>query len=735
MRPALRRIVAAAGFAYEPATMSASEKDPAAPAAASRNTPFPLRMPSPPVCCGAVLLALGYVWLCTRVGDWRENALVLASGATLLFSAAALLRTRRRGAGDARPLLPDIVLYGALWAFLFVLLAACVVKVRQVGLPDLIGPFSVNTIEGREAVKAWLMRQGQNIYSPLTDYPFLITLYPPLYFAASAAMTLLTGPGLLAAKLVSLAGLGLMLAMLFALARRATGSRALALFAPLALFLTPEATCGFLCKPDTLAFGLVLAACFCFEGAAAGGAKAGRALGLAAVCLALAGGAKQQSWPLALGLAAYGLAVPGLRRRMPRFLLFAALAGAVLAGGFFLYAGKELFLQTVVFPGRMTALANLNRTATAWTRLAEYATTHAWLLAAYASWLLLCLRRRRLPLADFLALLSLPALFRVLAWSGSDINHFLFFTAVACLGAARLVAACLCGAAPALGLGLVLLAGFQPVNLDTALFSRADFAPTPEAAAQYAAVRNAVAATPGTTLMDAEGAYPFLGRPEFARLRLFDAFETDLYDQLGLLRFAASRIGDDIRARRFERVVDSDVILSTALSSLLSYYYVPERRIGRYTFRVRRPEQAIVAVDAPDDATRENGGLTVAPAQTENVKRFPGHLEGADMAKPYRLVYDVRASAAPQAVTLVVFPRILAPGGELRVACDAGDGEREAARYGYDDTKRSGEGWDNRREVTFAPGADRFKVVVTVTPNAELWFDATHPLAIMARWP
>ena len=702
--------------------------------AAARRAPSASRMPQPSVLAAAAIVALGYIGICKHLYEWRQNACVLALGVFLLFAVDALRRARRRDGADVRPLLLDAALYGALFTFVLVFLAACAVKVRQTGLPDLVGPFSVNTIEGREAVKAWLMRQGQDIYSPLTGYPFLITLYPPLYYAASAGMALFAGPGLLAAKLASLAGLGLMLAMLGALARRATGSLVAAVAAPAIFFLTPEATCGFLCKPDTLAFGLVLAACFFFEGAATGGPGAGRGLAASAVCLALAGFTKQQTWPLALCFAVYGLVVPGLRRQLPRFLLWAALAAAVLAGVFFLYAGKELFFQTVVFPGRMTSLANLNRMDTAWKRLGEYATGHVWLLAVYAGWLLLCLRRR-LPLPDLLALASLPALVRVLAWSGSDINHFLFVTAAASLGAVRLIAAGLAGSGPVVGLGLLLLAGFQPASLDLGPFSPKDFEPKPEAVAQYAAVREAVAATPGTTLLDAEGAYPFLGRPEFSRLRLFDAFETDLYDLLGLLPLLDSPIADDIRARRFDLVADSNVILSAKLTSLLAYYYVPERRIANYTFRVRRPEQAIVLIPEADGAARDNGGLTVALAHTENIKHFPSHLEGADMAKPYRLVYDVRAQSAPRTAAVTVFPRILAPGGEVIVAYDAGDGEREVARSGFDDTKRSGEGWDNRREATFSPSTDRFKVVLTVTPRAELWFDEVHPLAIMARWP
>lgn len=686
------------------------------------------------VLIAGALLAFGYVQVCTRWGDWHGNAFLLALGAAVFFPLSAALHVRLPRERPVNSFGAKAVLAGVLFAFLFVLLAACAAKVRQTGLPDLIGPFSVNTIEGREAVKAWLMRQGQTIYSPLTDYPFLITLYPPLYYAVSAAMTLFVGPGLLAAKLASLAGLGVMLAMLYVLVRRGTGNWLLAMAAPLIFFLTPEATCGFLCKPDTLAFGLVLAACFFFEGATEG-PKADRRLLLAAICQALAAFAKQQTWPLAAGFLIYGLAVPGLRRRLPRFLLVALLAGAVLAAVFFLYAGQELFSQVVLFPNRMTTLVNLNRTTTAWERLREYGLTHAWLLGAYAGWLLLCLFRRRLPLADLLALVSLPVLFRVLAWSGSDINHFLFLSAVASVGAVRLAAACLAAPPSIMGLGLVLLAGLQPVTLDLGSFSAADFTPKPEAAALYAKMRQIVAETPGLVLMDAEGAYPFLGRPEFSRLRLYDAFETDLYDQLNLLPLLSSPIATDIRARRFGRFVDSDVILSPRLKSLLSYYYAPERRIGRYTLYGPRPEQAIVAIPAVDRRVRSDEGLTAAVVEADNVKDFGDHIEADDRNRPFRLVYEVRGRTAMETASVIVCPRIVAPDGAIGLALERGKGkEKPLIRFTWDDTKRSGEGWDNRSEVVFSPDSDVFRVVFTFTPDAELWLDEIHPLAILAAY-
>jgi hypothetical protein len=699
------------------------------------KTPLVSRSPYLSVLVGGAVLAFGYVQICTRWGDWRTNALFLALAAMIVFILDTFPRIRLRDGGLAdRSLVAKAVLAGVLFAFLFVFLAACADKVRQIGLPDLIGPFSVNTIEGREAVKAGLMRQGQIIYSPLTGYPFLITLYPPLYYVVSAAMALLVGPGLLAAKLASLAGLGLMLAMMYVLVRRRTGSRLLTLAAPLVFFLTPEATCGFLCKPDTLAFGLVLAACVFFEGVA-DDPTASRHLTFAAICLALAAFAKQQTWLLAAGFLAYGLAVPKLRRRLPRFLLVALLAGAVLAAVFFLYAGKELFSQVVLFPSRMTTLENLNRISTAWERLREYGETHVWLLGAYAGWLSLCLYRRRLPLADLLALVSLPALFRVLAWSGSDINHFLFFSSVAAMGAVRLVGAFLAGPAPVIGLGLVFLAGFQPVTLDLGSFSASDFTPKPAAAALYNQLLQVVAETPGLVLMDAEGAYPFLGRPEFSKLRLYDAFETDLYDQLDLLPLLSSPIAADIRSRRFSRFVDSDVILSTKLKSLLSYYYAPERRIDRYTLYGPRLEQAIVAIPAVDRKLRSDEGLTAVMVEADNVKVFGNHIEADDRGRPFRLVYEVRGRSVMETARIIACPRIVAPDGAIGLAFENSEGKEKAlTRFTWDNTKRSGEGWDNRSEVVFSPGSDAFRVVFTFTPDAELWLDEAHPLAVLASY-
>ncbi len=90
-----------------------------------------------------------------RIGNWRENAFILAIGASLLFSVAALYKVWRRKVCDARPLLLDVVLIGALFAFLFVFLTACAVKMRQTGLlPLLDSPIANYTFRVRRPEQA-----------------------------------------------------------------------------------------------------------------------------------------------------------------------------------------------------------------------------------------------------------------------------------------------------------------------------------------------------------------------------------------------------------------------------------------------------------------------------------------------------------------------------------------------------------------------------------------------------
>ena len=672
------------------------------------------------------LILIGLLGLAAVLGNWREP-LLAASPLPLL----ALLFGRRRDI--PLPPGPDaLFVRGCLLYALAALVLAAVDLLVQVRLAELLSPLATNPIEGREALKGWLLSRGQTIYpGPDPAYPRLITLYPPLYFAVTAAFAALAGPGLLAGKLAALAGGAVLLLALFGLGRLAAGSL-VGCLAALAFFATPEAGVAFACKPDSLAVGCLLAACLAFAAGRARGSN--RLLAVSGALVALACLGKQQIWPLAAvfgaGLFVYRLSWPARRA------VLAGLAGTglALAALSLLWFGPEMVGQTILFPRAMTSLAADNSAASALARISAYLSGHWPLVAAYGGWLFLCLLRRRLPLPDLLLLAFAPFLWRTLMWGGSDNNHFLFVSAVAALGAASLAGNLAGGRRPAArALGVLVLAVLVPGIITLHRPAALSLARPKAALAEAEAVRTALAAIPGAVLMDAEGAYLFAGTPDFSRLQLYDAFETDMYDRLGLAPMADSPMAADLIGRRVARFVDSQVFISQKLLSLLALYYEPAERVGRYAFYRPRPETALVAVPVADRVARQDGGWSVVASEAANVRNWGSYIQAEDPEKPLLLAYAASGPAPAGSAFVSYCPRLTAPGQTVTVVATTADG-RELSRvvHGFGDFPERGEGFDNRTQFDFRPEGAAFVVRFELAGAAQLWLDAVHPLLIGA---
>jgi hypothetical protein len=669
-----------------------------------------------------VAILAGLLGLAAGLGNWREPLL-----AASLLPLLALLFGRRRDA--PLPPGPDALFWrGCLLYALTALVLAGLDLLAQVRLAELLSPLATNPIEGREALKGWLLSQGQTIYpGPTPAYPRLVTLYPPLYFAVTAAFAALTGPGLLAGKLAALAGGLLLLAALFGLGRRCGGGLT-GLLAALAFFAAPEAGNAFACKPDTLAVGCLLAGCLALAVGLTRGSWPWLVVSGALVAVACLG--KQQIWPLAAVFGAWLFVSPltwGQRR--------AALAGLVgtglaLAGLSVFWFGPGLVGQTVFFPAAMSGLAADNSQASAAARFAAYLSGHGPLLAAYAGWLLLCLQRRRLPLPDLLLAAFLPFLWRTLMWGGSDTNHFLFVSAVACLGAASLAATLAAGSVWGRAVAVLILAALTPAGITLHRPSALALTPPPAAVAEAGAVRAALAAIPGDLLIDAEGAYLFAGTADFPRLRLYDAFETDMLDRLGLAPMLASPMAADITGRRAARFVDSQVFVSQKLLSLVQLYYEPAGRVGRYAFYRPRPETALIALPVADRAARSDGGFTAAAVEAANLRQWGDYIQAEDPGRPLVLAYRVSGPAAVRAFVSYC-PRLTGPGQTVAVSAIAADG-RELARavHTFGDFPERGEGFDNRTRLDFPVQGEGVVVRFELGGAAQLWLRAGQPLLI-----
>lgn len=86
---------------------------------------------------------------------------------------------------------------------LFSLLGNVLVNFKT-AVNNLSYPFSVLAgLEDENLARSIMVLHGQSLYPPLIDYPFVVTLYPPVYFYLGAIFVKIFGPTLFAGRLLS----------------------------------------------------------------------------------------------------------------------------------------------------------------------------------------------------------------------------------------------------------------------------------------------------------------------------------------------------------------------------------------------------------------------------------------------------------------------------------------------------------------------------------------------------
>jgi hypothetical protein len=271
-------------------------------------------------------------------------------------------------------------------------------------------PMQLNFVEGFNAADAARLASGNGLYGNPEEQPWVATVYTPLYFAATAAVTATGLDALLGGRLVAaVSALAICLVVVFAGWNR---SRAVALVAGLGFLSSPEVREWLsIARPD---FAAVALSCL---GVVVAERVPGRRGALAAAALvAMAVLTKQTQVAALLAVAAVAF-VRDPRRgwRVGAFAVGLVVAGAVAlqvsSGGHFLWHA-------------VTANANpfsLDRAASLARR---FAGPHLPEIVAVAALLAAGAARRRLTLPWLYAALSIPITVAV-GKVGSDTNYFL----------------------------------------------------------------------------------------------------------------------------------------------------------------------------------------------------------------------------------------------------------------------------------------------------------------------
>ncbi len=693
----------------------------------------------------ACLFALGYLVLCNARGSWQGTLYVLPGLGAMFLGGSIILARGEKSAGAGRALLT--LSFGAAGACLLLLSVSVWIEAARMITVDwgaaLANPFPRTFIEGREPAKAFLMAHGQTIYPRFTDYPFIATLYGPVYHGLTALVLLgveAAGTPVRAGLMVSMAGAVLLALAFFGTVRLSGAGCFTAALATGALFTAPYLEYAHHTRPDMTAWGLSFAGLFVFLLARRSRGADSPWLYLAAALAAAAYFTKQQSLPFPLGITVFCLAKREYRAAAAYALTAGGLALAAMA---MLQAGPgDFLLHALRYPGLIAKDPDITKLSFLWERLSRLAADNWALLAVYAASAAANIRARRLCLTDVLAAAHLPFLYVLLSTWGAEVNYCISFLAVCYLGAAiflsRLAARGTAGLVFAAASCVLII----PPHFDLS-FLDARPADVSEQTARAVELRRTVAEMPGFVITDAEGAAMLLADPSLApKLRLYDGTETLSFIKAGLWEPGDTAFGEDIRQRRAAAFIDSHVFISPKITSLLSYYYAPAESVSGYLFHRPRPEDAILTLAGKSlGASARAEGMPGSPAGTWLLGSVTGvtgltdwgnYLQPASSDAPG--VYEVQiVSGRPmKELKLAYFPRLLPEGGQVRLSVSIdGAAFRDVSVF---ETQKGapGEGWENRQDVRIAPAGREAVLRFTLRGGAQLWQNAEHPLGFWA---
>ena len=695
----------------------------------------------------AILLAV-YFTVSAVSGRYALNyAALLGLGA----ACAVLLRLSQRPGADGRSFpaafapSAETLMNAVVPAALLILAASLSLESLRLVMVDyrdaLAAPFARTFIEGREVTKAWLLLHGRTIYPDFTDYPYIATLYGPVYHAAAALMNAAADTPLQAAVLVSAAATAVLTLVVWALALTFTGRPLLSLIVALAVFTAPYLEYGHHTRPDMTAWCLAFAALLCFVWAdkIAKPGRPGRGAGVLIAASALLTVAayltKQQSLPFFGAICLFSL----LHKKYGLFVRYAVTVAALAAICWpalqFLLPG-DFSLHTLYYPGLIAKDPSITSWRHSLARFARLFMDFPGLIVLYLCWFGYSLRRTglRLDIINTLFLVHLPFLYVLMSTWGAEINYFISFLVTMYLGAAAALARLAGSGKYGPLLAAACLSLLVPIKFDASFLDKQpkDFA---EQRARAETLAELIADAPGGVIIDAEGAYPFLQDPRtFSKLKLYDGTETFSCVKLGLWDPEKTSFGRDIKNRVPTWFIDSRVFISPRILSLLSYYYKKDRTIGKYTLYSPRPEDAVLTLADSSVKRAAAAGLTATLEDAANLKVWGDYVQPLPDSPEGSLTYKLAADRPMKTLGLVCFPRLHGPGQAFRVLASA-DGEPFAEIARFDDAANDpGSGWDNRLEVAIDVDAKTIRIKFELLRGAQFWFNAEHPLGFFATF-
>lgn len=601
------------------------------------------------------------------------------------------------------------------WVLAFTLLASFIRAYWQDVQGLLPQPFPLNAMEGRETVKAWLLAHGRNLYPSLETHPYLITIYPPVYHAVTAAAALFSGWNIGAGRWVSLVSFMCLAPLAGVFGYRLTGSRVAAFLVFAVLLLDPVlGEWSLHARPDMLAWLLALAGSVCFWGSCNASQRrhSTRLALVSGVVLCLALFTKQQTLPYFLGCVvwAVGRGREGWRSALLMCLSCFAL-GTLLIGALETWSGGYFLRDIVFYPKLMGALVSISTYENLMVRLGQAWEQFRTLWLLFGLYLAWALWKRRWDLPMVLTVVNAAFMVKLLASWGADINYAFgtVISASLCMG---LLAGALAATRP-YGQGLAFALLFLCVHVPAGH--------SKNASADTSFLRG----LDGTLLVNTEGGHLFLGDQPRRSVVFFDGIETQLFEQTGLWKSEGSDLVQDIRNRSFDHLVFYGGFLPQSVLDAAAVSYDVKATEDHYT--VLSPSKAFLVASADSSGKGwSNGNGAVLSVDTATLHQETEGLAPLDRTRPgimrFMLKTDSNASRVEAVLDVRLDPKD--PGSSARISLLGEEGRPLASSLVAE---------KGLRNVTLngKPSGNTLELLVELSGNA--WISPRHSVLAVLK--
>lgn len=523
---------------------------------------------------------------------------------------------------------------------------------------------STTLISGRETLKIWLLSHGKTIYPLPGEYPLLVTLYTPFFFVLGAVLNGILHNPATSGMLLSVVPFVILMALVFFWTRKEGGSWTAAAMATVVLITSREIiNAGTMIRPDWLAW------LFAYSGAFLVMSKAPSTRRMVAGCLLLAAATltKQQTFPIIIGLVTIWVTDRLLLRRSVFILI---LTGPVMLAGALLtqwLSGGGFIIDALKYPVILAANPDITNWSFAWPRIRLFSLHNAPVLLLWAAALLRDLTRRKIHWLDWILIVHIPFLLRLLmTWGAADNYYWGFMVAI--------------HVRAGLFLAEFMVRDRRFTSVAALFFTTAVFvaaSPLPHQPADADVIydsfnkdRSVIARYDNgkdPMLMNSELSGYYLPDEYTSRIHFFDAIEYFYFELAGFWKFTGSRLETDIIDRKFATVVLGNTYINPNLKDIIEYFYNKVFESSIISIYAPKPGD-VVLYRVPTDIPIEKGRLRVQVTGVDGIEANAGfggfsfsRIEGS---KESYVEFTLTKDAFAQTTHVVFLPKVASVGPE-----------------------------------------------------------------------